>query len=214
MSLLGNVERKVNLVRSVAQDMRQLWFTVSAAAVAQSNAGLGNVAQVSRVLGPRLRQLVDDQVEELQRRMDKLNCSLAEKAVPADRREGVRRLTDARHDNGARRSMRLVGDPGAVRASGKDERAAIPSQAAEATKEAAGAEAARPASSGTKARPNARAPARGKTSTGPGVTPGKPQAKAPTKAAHASKPRTATPAQPAASRSPSSARKKKSSAAE
>lgn len=92
MSLLGGIRRGLEQAMRLADDARQLYFSVSAKAVEQSNARLGDLSKLSRPLGPRLRHFVAKKIDEFQGRLDALNCSLAERALPGDRRDRVRQL--------------------------------------------------------------------------------------------------------------------------
>lgn len=107
MSVLNNVGRGLGLVKELAGDVRQFCFSASAKVVAQGNARLGDVSRLSAVLGPQLRQMVDERLEDLQQRLDELNCSLAEKAVPGDRRDRVKQLSHSTAPNG-RTNLRVV----------------------------------------------------------------------------------------------------------
>lgn len=107
MSVLGNVGRGLGLVKELAGGVRQFCFSASAKVVAQGNARLGDVSRLSAVLGPQLRQIVDERLGDLQQRLDELNCSLAEKAVPGDRRDRVKQLSHSTVPNG-RTNLRVV----------------------------------------------------------------------------------------------------------
>lgn len=93
MSLLTEIRRNLGHMVHMADDSRQLYVNASAKIVEQGSARLDDLSRLSRLLGPRLRYFLDRRIDDLQARLDAFNCSLAERAVPPDRRERVQQLT-------------------------------------------------------------------------------------------------------------------------
>lgn len=92
MSRLAEIRRNLGHMVHMADDSRQLYFNTSAKIVEQGAARLDDLSRLSRLLGPRLRHFLDRRIDDLQARLDALNCSLAKRAVPPDRRERVQQL--------------------------------------------------------------------------------------------------------------------------
>ena len=107
VSLLNGVINGLERAKRAAGRARRFYFSTSAKTMAHGSARLEDLSYLARVLRPRLRHAVDDYLVEFQRRLDELNCRLAEKAVPGERRERVKMLCQSSTVHG-RKSLHVI----------------------------------------------------------------------------------------------------------
>lgn len=92
MWLHKRIGRNLEQTRALAADVCRFCFTTSAEVVRQGNARLDGLSRLTQVLGPPLHQFANERIRNLQHRLDRLNCALAERAVPRERRDRVNQL--------------------------------------------------------------------------------------------------------------------------
>lgn len=92
MSVKESVAGQVDKARGFVERLRQRYLKAYASAVEEGSSRLSDLTRLSDKLAPSLRDAVNERIEDLQKRLDELNRSLADKAVPRDRKAKVDRM--------------------------------------------------------------------------------------------------------------------------
>ncbi|MFE8073263.1 hypothetical protein QQM79_19555 [Marinobacteraceae bacterium S3BR75-40.1] len=92
MSLKDSMETRLEAARMRVEEIRGRYFSVSAKVVEQGSDRLAGLTRLTGLLGPDLRETINQRISDVQSWLDELNQSLAEKAIPADRRAKVGQL--------------------------------------------------------------------------------------------------------------------------
>ncbi|WP_097460219.1 hypothetical protein [Mangrovitalea sediminis] len=166
MSLKETVSGQVDRAKVFVDRLRARYIDAYARALELSGDRLDDLARLSETLGPSVRDAVDARIEGLRQHLDELNRSLADKAVPLDRKAKVDRMALNEKARKAGQGLRLVKGAVGAEASKPD----VPAKAVVAAE-------AKPSTKTARAKPAATRASSAKTAKGAASKPKKAAAK-------------------------------------